>query len=102
MLYVTGYMLLYLILIQSIAIFTTHLLSTKTSSAVFTVFIVTVINSVSGCTIHLSHVPYYLNWLEYISPQRWLLPILAFEEYSHETLTNIASHQLCRNKQVDI
>ena len=93
-------MLLYLMLIQYIATLVSNFVSTKTSSAVVTYVVVGVLNTVGGYAMHLSHVPFYLKWIEYISPQRWLLPILAIEEYSQDTLANTAGQLLCRNKQV--
>lgn len=93
-------MLLYLTVIQSITQFASHTLSSKTASSVLTVLIVLVFTSVGGYLIHLMQVPYYWQWMEIISPQRWLLPLLAADEYSQETLANTAGQQLCRNKQV--
>lgn len=93
-------MLLYLTVIQSIAQFSSHLLSTKMSATALTVLIILAVTSTGGYLLHLSQVPVYWSWTELISPQRWLLPLLTADEYSQETLTNTAGQQLCRNKQV--
>lgn len=95
-------MLLYLLVMQSIALFSTHICRTKTSASVLTILFVLIITSVGGYSVHLANIPNYWTWFEYISPQRWLLPVLLTDEYSAETIANTAVQHLCRNKQVII
>ncbi|GAB0093647.1 ATP-binding cassette sub-family G member 8 [Sergentomyia squamirostris] len=95
-----GYMLLYLMAIQALALFSTHFFSTKTSASVFTGLILLAISSVGGYSIHSASIPSYWTWIQSLSPERWLLPVLAEDEYSAETIANTAGLQLCRNKQV--
>lgn len=93
-------MLLYLIAIQGIAVLASHLFSTKTSSTVFTVLVLLAMTFVGGFSIHMTQIPFYLLWIQFISPERWILPILVASEYSPETLANTVAQQKCRNKQV--
>ncbi|XP_059619535.1 ATP-binding cassette sub-family G member 8 isoform X1 [Phlebotomus argentipes] len=95
-----GYMLLYLMAIQALALFGTHFFSTKTSAGVFTGFVMLAVSSVGGYSIHSASIPSFWKWVELLSPERWLLPVLAEDEYSAETIANTAGLQLCRNKQV--
>lgn len=57
--------------------------------------------SVGGYIIHIGEIPQYLWWSETFSPQRWLLPVIIADEFSHETLENTVGQQLCRNKHVN-
>lgn len=98
----SGYMLLYLTVVQSTAQLSAHLFPTKTASAVFTGLLVLATTYAGGFTIHLRQLPAYLSWTQTISPQRWLLPLLIADEYSADTLANTAANQLCRNKQVSV
>lgn len=95
-----GYMLLYLTTIQSLILFCAHLMPTKISSTIFAVFISFGILTVGGYSVHPRNLSKYWSWSQYISPEKWLLPILVADEYSTETLANSAGLQLCRNKQV--
>lgn len=95
-----GYMLLYLMAIQSIALFTSHLMPTKTSSAVLIAIISVLIFSVGGYTVHPGDVPNYWSWMGFLSPQKWLMPVLTADEFSAETIANTAALFQCRNKQV--
>lgn len=96
----TGYMLLYLTVIQSTARLVAHILPTKIASAVLTALLVLLCSYGGGYSIHLRQIPKYWSWIQNISPQRWLLPLLIADEYSADTLANTAANQLCRNKQV--
>jgi len=97
-----GYMLLYLMAIQTLALFATHLLPSKISSAILTTILILALTSVGGYSIHPSNVPYYWSWLEIVSPEKWLLPVLTADEYSLETIASTAGLHLCRNKQVSV
>lgn len=93
-------MLLYLTVIQSMARLVAHMLPTTTASAVCIALLVLVSTYCGGYSIHLRQIPTYWNWIQTVSPQRWLLPLLVADEFSAETLANTAANQLCRNKQV--
>lgn len=94
-------MLLYLMVIQTLTLFASHLLSSsKLAATIFTALIVLIISSPAGYLIHNSSAN-HLSFLAIISPQKWLLPLLTKDEYSPETLASTTSGiQLCRNKQV--
>lgn len=97
----TGYMLLYLTVLQILAQFCAHLVNTDTAAAIWLMIILFVWSSVGGYVIHIGELPWYLwDAMEYISPQRWLLPVLIADEFSQETLANSVSQSLCRSKQV--
>lgn len=93
-------MLLYLMAIQTVALFSSHLVTTKITSAVLTVLLSFTLISVGGYIVHPGNIPSYWSWLEIISPQKWLLPVLTSDEYSSDTIENTAKSHLCRNKQV--
>lgn len=95
--------MLYLIVIQTLALFSSHLLAAhKIFASVFTVALMLIINlSVGGYVVHPSDVPDYIKWLIYASPQKWLTPVLTRDEYSEETIASAGGLQLCRNKQVN-
>ncbi|XP_055904033.1 ATP-binding cassette sub-family G member 8 isoform X1 [Eupeodes corollae] len=95
-----GFMLTYLTVIQTLAIFCAHLFPTKMSATVLNVLLTLALTAVGGYSIHSRNVSKMWHWLQLISPQKWLLPVLVADEYSPETLTNSAGLQLCRNKQV--
>lgn len=94
----------YLIVIQTLALFSSHLIAThKIVSSVLTIILMMIVNlAVGGYMIHPSDVPDFIKWLIYLSPQKWLLPVLTRDEYSDETLSNAGGLQLCRNKQVNV
>lgn len=93
-------MLLYFIVIQSITLFCSHLFTTSTISATISVIIIYLTTSVGGYVLHIKEIPFYWKWMEYVSPERWIYPVLLVNEFSHETLTNSATQQMCRNRQV--
>lgn len=97
-----GFMLLYLMAIQTLSLFASHLLSThKLLASIFTIVVLMIVNfSVGGYSVHPNNIPDYINWMEYISPQKWLLPLLTKDEFSDETIASAGGLQLCRNKQV--
>lgn len=86
--------------IQTLALFISHILPTKISASIVTSLCIILLTSVGGYMIQSFDVPKYLRWLQNISPQKWLLPVLTENEYSPETIANTAVLQLCRNKQV--
>lgn len=93
-------MLLYLMAIQTIALFCAHIVPTKVTSSVITMLLTFIIASVGGYIVHTSDLPSYWSWLEVISPQKWLLPILVADEYSTEAIQNALGPQFCRNKEI--
>lgn len=93
-------MLLYFVVIQSITLFCSHLFTTSTISATITIIIIYLTTSVGGYVLHIQEIPFYWKWMEYVSPERWIYPVLLVNEFSHDTLTNSATQQLCRNRQV--
>lgn len=92
-------MLLYLMAIQTIALFCAHYFSSKISSATFLCLVVVFLASVGGYMIHPFNISHYLKWLEIASPLKWTLPILTEYEYSRETLRSTTTLE-CKNKQV--
>jgi hypothetical protein len=94
--------MLYLVVIQTLALLSSHLIPNhKIFASVFTIIVWLVINlSVGGYVVHPSNTPDYVKWLIYASPQKWLMPLLAKDEYSEETIASAGGLQLCRNKQV--
>lgn len=98
--FLSGYMLLFLTVLQTLAHFCSHLLITKIASSILLVLIILAITSVGGYVVHIGEIPSYLWWSETFSPQRWLLPVIISNEFTQETLANTAGQQLCRNKHV--
>lgn len=96
-------MMLYLMVIQTLALFSSHLVSAhKIFASVLTVFVMMIVNlSVGGYVVHPGNTPDFIKWLAYASPQRWLTPLLTKDEYSEETIASAGGLQLCRNKQVN-
>lgn len=94
--------MLYLMVIQTLALFSSHLISAhKIFASLLTVLLMIVVNlSVGGYVVHVSDMPDHIKWLVYVSPQRWLTPVLTQDEYSEETIASAGGLQLCRNKQV--
>lgn len=95
-------MLLYLTLIQTVAVFCAHLMPSKVSATIFNALISLGLTAVGGYSVHPRNLSKIWSWSELISPERWLLPVLVQDEFSAETLANSAGLQLCRNKQVCI
>jgi hypothetical protein len=95
-------MMLYLMVVQTLALFSSHLVSAyKIVASVLTIILMIVVNlSVGGYVIHPNDTPDYIKWLIYASPQKWLTPVLTKDEYSDETIASAGGLQLCRNKQV--
>lgn len=96
--------MLYLTVVQTLALLSSHLISThKILASVFAVVVMLIVNlSVGGYVIHPSDTPDYIKWLIYASPQKWLTPLLTKDEYSEETIASAGGLQLCRNKQVNL
>lgn len=96
--------MLYLIVIQTLALMSSHLIAThKIFASVFTIIVMLIVNlSVGGYVIHPGDTPDYIKWLIYVSPQKWLTPVLTKDEYSEETIASAGGLQLCRNKQVSL
>lgn len=93
-------MLLYLTLIQTLALFCAHLLPCKASASLVNALLSLALAAVGGYLVHPRNLSKFWFWLQTASPQRWLLPVLVQDEYSADTLANSAGLQLCRNKQV--
>lgn len=94
--------MLYLVVVQTLALLSSHLIPThKIIASLFTIVVMLVVNlSVGGYVIHPADTPDYIKWLIYVSPQKWLTPVLTKDEYSDETIASAGGLQLCRNKQV--
>lgn len=99
--FVSGYMALFLTLLQMLTLFCSHLLITRTGSTILLTLLTLAIASVGGYIVHIGEIPKYLWWSERLSPERWMLPVIMADEFSQETLSNTASQQLCRNKHVN-
>ncbi|EAA01067.5 AGAP002050-PA [Anopheles gambiae str. PEST] len=95
-----GYMLLYLMAIQTIVLFIAHLVPCGVTASIVTTLVLLTMAAVGGFAVHVANVPDYLRWMELVAPQKWLTPLLTENEYSAETLASITSQQQCRNKQV--
>lgn len=95
-----GYMLLYLTVIQTMALFCAHLMPGKVSATIFNTLISLGLTTVGGYSVHPRNLSKIWGWLQLISPEKWLFPVLVQDEYSMDTLANSAGLQLCRNKQV--
>jgi hypothetical protein len=95
-------MLLYLTAIQTLALFSAHFCTTKISASAFFTCIFIILTSVGGYVVHATNVPRYMKYLEFVSPYKWLLPILTENEFNSETIASTASQQLCKHKQVRI
>lgn len=94
-------MLLYLTVIQTLALLCAHLLPCKISASIINVLIALGLSAVGGYAVHTSNISKIWSWSQIISPEKWLLPVLVQDEFSVETLSNYAGLQLCRNKQVN-
>lgn len=95
-----GFMLVYMTAMQTIALFFTHLFRGTTAALVWTGIFQFLLSGAGGFIVHVRSIPEHWKWLATISPERWLFPVLAFDEYSLEALSRISELQLCRNKQV--
>lgn len=97
-------MMLYLVVVQTLALFASHLVAIhKIVATVITILLMLIVNlSVGGYVVHPSDTPDFIKWLMYVSPQRWLTPVLTKDEYSEETIASAGGLQLCRNKQVSL
>lgn len=95
-------MMLYLMVVQTLALFSSHLIAIhKIVASLVTFVLMIVVNlSVGGYVVHPGDTPDYIKWLAYLSPQKWLTPVLTKDEYSEETIASAGGLQLCRNKQV--
>uniref|UniRef100_A0A8D8KX18 ABC transporter G family member 7 n=1 Tax=Culex pipiens TaxID=7175 RepID=A0A8D8KX18_CULPI len=95
-----GYMLLYLMAIQTIVLFVAHLVSCGISGTILTTLMLLAVSSLGGYALHSRNIPDFLRWGEVLSLEKWILPLLTEQEYSPETIAALTSQQMCRNKQV--
>lgn len=86
--------------VEAFTILCSYILPSKNKATIITGRAIVFTSTVSGSILHLSELPSYLSWLQYVSPQRWLMPALLFDHYTAETLANIGEIVPCRNKQV--
>ncbi|CAH0555158.1 unnamed protein product [Brassicogethes aeneus] len=93
-----GTMLLFLNCIQMLILLFFYLLP-KNAAIISTMFII-ILGFMSGYTIHFYDLPYYVTFLEYLSPTTWVLPFLLKRELSQEAILSSLGNMLCRNKQV--
>lgn len=99
--FVSGYMVLYLISIQMLCRATIFLVPMEKTAAVISGVCLLLSTLVNGVMIHERDLPYYVTWLQYVSPSRWTLPELLGRELSEVALRNSISKDVrCPNKQV--
>lgn len=95
-----GYMVLYLISIQMLCRASIFVIPMeKTASIVSGLFLLLGI-LVNGVMVHNQDLPYYVRWLEYVSPSRWAIPEALQRELSETALKSSISKEVrCTNKQ---
>lgn len=87
--------------LQTISAFITYLTTSNNLLATSLLAImIMILSSVGNYMVHPQNIPNYLTWLSFISPQKWLLPLLTKDEYSELATASYGGLQLCRNKQV--
>lgn len=95
-----GNMLLYLVCLQIFTMLFVYTLPVSNFATILSGLCLMAMFMVSGYTIHFNDLTIYTNWLEWISPTKWLLPILLNKEFSPEAIASNSMNVLCRNKQV--
>ncbi|XP_022912646.2 ATP-binding cassette sub-family G member 8 isoform X1 [Onthophagus taurus] len=95
-----GVMLLYLSCLQ---IFTTafiYLIPIPNRATFLSTIIMTALFFSNGYLVHYKDLTTCTKWIEYISPNTWVLPYLLNRELSTEAIASSFSTTLCRSKQV--
>lgn len=95
-------MLLYLSCTQIFTTMIIYLIPSSTNVAtLLSSLILTALFLSNGYAIHFKDISIYTSWLEYVSPSTWILPYLAYREYTPEAIASSSATTLCRNKQVN-
>ncbi|KAL0891898.1 hypothetical protein ABMA27_015149 [Loxostege sticticalis] len=95
-----GYMVLYLISIQMLCRATIFLVPMEKTAAIISGFCLLLSTLVCGVMLHEADVPRMTRWLQYVSPQRWMMPEILGRELSETALrTSISKDARCTNKQ---
>ncbi|KAL0840097.1 hypothetical protein ABMA28_015411 [Loxostege sticticalis] len=95
-----GYMVLYLISIQMLCRATIFLVPMEKTAAIISGFCLLLSTLVCGVMLHEADVPRMTRWLQYVSPQRWMMPEILGRELSEIALrTSISKDARCTNKQ---
>lgn len=94
-------MLLYLSCIQIFLMAFIYLIPLASTSTIISSTIATGFFLVSGYTLHLKDIPWYLKWVQQVSPTGWLMPFLLNRELSPGALKSTSSPPLC-NMQVNV
>ncbi|XP_032511388.2 ATP-binding cassette sub-family G member 8 [Danaus plexippus] len=95
-----GYMLLYLISTQMLCRAAVFVVPKEKSSAALACFCLFLTTLVNGVTLHQLDLPFYVKWLEYVSPSKWTIPEILRRELSDVALRSSISKDLrCTNKQ---
>lgn len=97
----TGYMLLYLVSLQMMFRAFVFLIPMEKTASALAGFVLLLTTLVNGVMLHQRDFPFYVKWLEYVSPSRWVMPELLQRELSEMALRNSISKEMrCTNKQV--
>ncbi|XP_037961247.2 ATP-binding cassette sub-family G member 8 [Plutella xylostella] len=95
-----GYMLLYLVSLQMMFRAFVFLIPMEKTASVLAGFVLLLTTLVNGVMLHQRDFPFYVKWLEYVSPSRWVMPELLQRELSEMALRNSISKEMrCTNKQ---
>ncbi|XP_053602449.1 ATP-binding cassette sub-family G member 8 [Plodia interpunctella] len=95
-----GYMLLYLISIQMLCRATIFVVPMEKTASMISGLCLLLSTLVNGVMLHQQDLPYYVKWLEYVSPSRWTIAELLQRELSDTALKNSISKEMrCTNKQ---
>ena len=95
----SGYMMLYLLAIRTVALSMTHLFSSRHLAAGLTGLCVTSMALASGYVVHPEEVGYWASWLKYATPQWWLEhPIVQNELNSTKTFECSGNPVVTNNK----
>nr|XP_021188651.2 ATP-binding cassette sub-family G member 8 [Helicoverpa armigera]XP_021188652.2 ATP-binding cassette sub-family G member 8 [Helicoverpa armigera]WRX06076.1 ABCG14 [Helicoverpa armigera] len=98
--YYLGYMLVYLISIQMLCRATIFIVPMEKTAAIISGLCLLLSTLVNGVMIHERDLPYYVTWLQYVSPSRWTIPELLGRELSEVALrSSISKDVRCPNKQ---
>lgn len=95
-----GLMLLYLSCIQIFITAFIYMIPMSNASTILSSVFLSGFFLSSGYAVHFKDMSMYTTWIQYISPNTWLLPYLLNREYTTEAITSSSITTLCRNKQV--
>lgn len=95
-----GCMVLFFINIQMVCRATIFLVPMEKTASVISGVCLLLGTLVNGVMIQQADLPYYVKWLQYVSPSRWTIPEILRRELSETVLRNSISKDLrCTNKQ---